>query len=148
MLHAGIVARRGPAGWRGVLIRGPSGAGKSDLALRALAAGFRLVADDRALVWRSGGRAFGRAPEPLAGLCEARGQAIWRVPPLALAPLALVVDLAPPSGDPERLPDAASVEIAGVRVAAISLRATDASAVARVAFALEASAAHAANVRI
>ena len=50
-------------GWRGALIEGPSGAGKSDLALRALDAGFRLVADDRVVVWTSGGRLFGRAPD-------------------------------------------------------------------------------------
>ncbi len=48
ILHAGLVALRLEGVWRGALIAGPSGVGKSDLALRAIEAGFRLVADDRA----------------------------------------------------------------------------------------------------
>jgi serine kinase of HPr protein (carbohydrate metabolism regulator) len=63
ILHAGLVALRLAGFWRGALICGPSGAGKSDLALKALDAGFRLVADDR-VVWprpRSPGR-IGRGP--------------------------------------------------------------------------------------
>ena len=54
--HAGLIARRMGGVWRGVLIEGPSGAGKSDLALRALDQGFRLVADDRVVVWTDAGR--------------------------------------------------------------------------------------------
>jgi len=71
--HAGLVALPLAGGWRGVLIEGPSGGGKSDLALRALDEGFRLVADDRVIVWSSGGRLWGRAPEVLSGLLESRG---------------------------------------------------------------------------
>ena len=73
ILHAGLIAARIAGFWRGVLIEGPSGSGKSDLALRALSQGFRLVADDRVVVWASGGRLFGRAPEILNGLIELRG---------------------------------------------------------------------------
>ena len=91
ILHAGLVALRLDGYWRGVLILGPSGAGKSDLALRALGAGFRLVADDRVVVWRSGGVLFGRAPEPLLGLLEARGHGIVRETPLAVAQIGLAV---------------------------------------------------------
>ena len=148
MLHAGLVARRAAAGWGGVLIRGASGAGKSDLALRMVGEGFRLVADDRVAVWRSGGRAFGRAPAPLAGLCEARGQAIWRLSSLVLSPITLLVDLLADGVGAERLPALAEVDVAGVAIPAIGLRARDASAVQRVVLALEASAAHAANVPI
>ena len=71
ILHAGLVARRQDGYWRGVLIEGASGAGKSDLALRALDHGFRLVADDRVVVWASGGALYGRAPDSLAYLGEA-----------------------------------------------------------------------------
>ena len=66
--HAGLVALRWRGDWQGVLIEGPPGSGKSDLALRALTEGFRLVADDRVLLWTSGGRLWGRAPDVLAGL--------------------------------------------------------------------------------
>ncbi|MCF8503640.1 MAG: HPr kinase/phosphorylase [Caulobacter sp.] len=71
--HAGLVALSLGGAWRGVLIEGPSGSGKSDLALRALGEGFRLVADDRVIVWSSGGRLWGRAPDALSGLLESRG---------------------------------------------------------------------------
>ena len=47
--HAGLLAQRIGGRWKGALIEGPSGAGKSDLALKALDAGFRLVADDRVM---------------------------------------------------------------------------------------------------
>jgi serine kinase of HPr protein (carbohydrate metabolism regulator) len=68
--HAGLVALRLDGLWRGALIEGPSGGGKSDLALRAIEAGFRLVADDRVVVWTSGGALFGRAPDPIRELIE------------------------------------------------------------------------------
>ena len=94
ILHAGLIARRGPQGWRGVLIEGRSGAGKSDLALRCLDRGFRLVADDRVLVWSSDGRLFGRAPDTLSGLMEIRGLGVRPVSALPLAAIGLVVGAA------------------------------------------------------
>ncbi|HLI66156.1 MAG TPA: HPr kinase/phosphorylase [Caulobacteraceae bacterium] len=90
ILHAGLIALRGRGRWRGVLIEGDSGAGKSDLALRALASGWRLVADDRTLIWTSDGRLFGRAPDPLAGLIEARGLGVLPARALAFAEVELV----------------------------------------------------------
>src|SRR3954468_23707618 len=84
IVHAGLIARRSGGPWRGVLIEGPSGSGKSDLALRALEAGFRLVADDRVVLWASEGRLFGRAPETLFGLIEVRGLDVIRVEALPL----------------------------------------------------------------
>ena len=49
VLHGSCVALAAPPGVlpRGVLILGPSGAGKSTLALRLMALGATLVADDR-----------------------------------------------------------------------------------------------------
>ena len=93
LLHASCVARDGA----GVLLLGPSGTGKSDLALRLLARGFVLVADDQVTI--AAGRA---APAPsLAGLLEVRGLGIVRLPYLASAPVMLAVDLA---ARPVRLP--------------------------------------------
>ena len=78
ILHASLVALRLSGVWRGALIEGASGAGKSDLALRALGEGFALAADDRVVVFASGGRLYGRSPAPLAGMIEARGVGITR----------------------------------------------------------------------
>lgn len=75
-LHATTVARRGAQGWAGVLIMGPSGIGKSDLALRMMAQGWSLVADDWTRLWTSGGHLYGAAPSPIAGLLEVRGVGI------------------------------------------------------------------------
>jgi HPr kinase/phosphorylase len=72
-----------------VLILGPSGAGKSDLLLRLIDRGFDLVADDQVLI--EAGHAS--APQNLAGLVEARGLGILRMPYQARAVLALVVQL-------------------------------------------------------
>ena len=130
--HAGLVARRAQGRWRGVLIEGPSGAGKSDLALRALEQGFRLVADDRVLLWVSGGRLFGRAPDALAGLLEVRGVDVVEVPALAYAEVALVVRC----GDPERIPEPQAADLLGVRLPAVTLPALEASAAAKLSRAL------------
>jgi len=122
--HAGLIAAWAGGSWRGVLIEGPAGAGKSDLAIRALAQGFRLVADDRVALWVSGDRLFGRAPETLAGLLEVRG--------LPLAEVALVVRC----GTPERTPDPAFTELLGVSIPLIELDPREASAPAKLSRAL------------
>lgn len=115
--HAGLIARRAGGPWRGVLIEGPSGAGKSDLALRCLEAGFRLVADDRVVLWASGGRLFGRAPETLCGLIEVRGLDVMRVEALPLCEVVLVAQL----GKPDRMPEPREVERLGVRLPAVEI---------------------------
>lgn len=134
ILHAGLIARYDPEGWRGVLIEGPSGAGKSDLALRCLGQGFRLVADDRVLIWRSGGRLFGRAPESLAGLMEVRNLGVLSTPALAFAPIALVVRL----GQGERLPDRETVRHLEVELPVATLAGLENSAPAKLVRALDA----------
>jgi serine kinase of HPr protein (carbohydrate metabolism regulator) len=139
--HAGLLARRIAGRWRGALIEGPSGAGKSDLALRALDLGFRLVADDRVILWTCEGALFGRAPPPLAGLLEVRGVDIAGVPALPFCEVALVVE----PGAPERLPDAESVERLGLRLPRLVLSYQEASAPAKLGRAL--SALYAANQR-
>jgi serine kinase of HPr protein (carbohydrate metabolism regulator) len=110
--HAGLIAARVGGYWRGVLIEGPSGAGKSSLALRALDHGFRLVADDRVLLWVAEGRLFGRAPDTLAGLLEVRGLDVVAESALPLAQIALVARC----GTPERLPEPACEPLLGVEI--------------------------------
>jgi len=117
-LHASAVA----IGGRGLLILGPSGAGKSGLALRLMALGARLVADDRVLVERRGAGLVAKAPDPLAGLIEARGIGLLRVASLHEAPVALAVDLAALS--PARLPQPREIGLLGVEIELISGRDT------------------------
>lgn len=130
--HAGLIAERRGGDWRGVLIEGPSGAGKSDLALRALDHGFRLVADDRVLLWTTEGRLYGRAPDPLAGLLEVRGVEVARVEAVAFCEVALVVRL----GSADRLPDAATETILGVAVPLLAADPFELSAPAKLSRAL------------
>ena len=128
ILHAGLLALRWRGRWRGVLVQGPSGSGKSDLALRSLDTGFRLVADDRTCVWSSGGRPYGRAPDPLSGLMEVRGVDVVRAPVLAFCRIDLAVSAADPGSSPDRLPDPGVLEVAGAATPHLVLRLTDASA--------------------
>lgn len=134
-LHATVVARPYTDGWRGVMLTGPSGAGKSDLALRALDHGFRLVADDRVLVWASGGALFGRAPETLFGLIEVRGQGVQTAAALRLARIALVVDCVG-ADEVERCPDPAAARYEGIFVPRLKLWPFEPSAPAKLRRAL------------
>ena len=131
--HAGLIARRVDGLWRGVLIEGPSGAGKSDLALRALDQGFRLVADDRVLVWADGGRLYGRAPDTLAGLIEVRGVDVLRVQPVAFCEIVLVARLQ----TPERIPDFATETILGTSLPLVEVAPFETSAPAKLSRAME-----------
>lgn len=112
--HAGLIAGRHQGFWRGALIEGPSGAGKSDLALRALEAGFRLVADDRTVVFTAGGRLYGKAPDTLAGLIEVRGLGVVGAAALPFCEIAVVIRCAAQPGDVERLPEPRFERIEGV----------------------------------
>ena len=140
-MHATVIAFWGRHGWRAALLRGPSGAGKSDLALRAMAAGGRLVCDDRAVVWTSGGRLYARSPSTLAGLIEIRGLGVIPVPVpvLPMAQVALVVDLANAAQDVERVPAPDWETIGGARTRRISLFPLEPSAPAKLAFAVAAA---------
>ena len=135
-VHATLVALYRGGAWRGVLLRGPSGAGKSALALRCLDAGWRLVADDRTLVWASGGLAYGRAHPNIAGLVEARGVGVLPVPFLDRAEIGLCVDLVESEAAVERTPEPATTLLAGVAIPSLSLWAHDAAAPAKLALAV------------
>jgi len=115
--HASLVALRVGGDWRGALIEGPSGSGKSDLALRCLDAGFRLVADDRVLVWRSGGKSWGRAPDALDGLLESRGAGVLPAPTLPFAAIIVAVRCESSAGAVERMPGDETLDLPGGPVA-------------------------------
>jgi hypothetical protein len=121
----------------GVLLIGKSGSGKSDLALRLMAAGARLVADDRTDLYVSRGRLYAKPPKRIAGLLEVRGVGILKVPYDTKTQVTLVVELGkagprlpetltfrPPAA--LRLPPAAAPPV-------ISLRAFEASVPAKIA---------------
>lgn len=130
--HAGLIALRQNGRWEGALIEGPSGAGKSGLALRALAEGFRLVADDRVAVWASGGALYGRAPAALAGLIEARGVDVVPEAAVAFARIVLLVE----SGQGERIPEPAAVSLCGCCIPRLTLCLSDPAAPAKLRRAL------------
>jgi serine kinase of HPr protein (carbohydrate metabolism regulator) len=122
-------------GNRGVLIRGRSGAGKSDLALRLIAEGARLIADDQVLVEAVAGRLVARAPEPIRGLIEVRGVGLVPAPTASSAAVRLVIDLAAARAVP-RLPEPRSTRIAGIDVPLATLAPFEASAAIKVRLAL------------
>ncbi|MBI1238249.1 MAG: serine/threonine protein kinase [Alphaproteobacteria bacterium] len=97
-------------GLGGALLLGPSGAGKSDLALRLIAEGALLVADDQALLAASDGAIIARAPAAIAGLIEARGIGLVAVPSIRSTRLACAFTLAP-GITPERLPEPETREV-------------------------------------
>lgn len=107
-LHASCVA----VDHRAVLILGPSGSGKSSLALRLMACGATLVADDRTDLFLRDGKVMARCPEQLRGMIEARGLGILHAPTQSEAAVALVVDLS--STETDRLPPRRSAFFLGV----------------------------------
>jgi HPr kinase/phosphorylase len=88
-VHATSVAVAG----RALLIRGAAGAGKSALAIEMIALGARLVADDRTVLEASGGAVVAAPAPAIAGLIEARGLGLIRLPHISGIPVAAVVDL-------------------------------------------------------
>jgi HPr kinase/phosphorylase len=123
-MHGSCIARDGDA----VLIVGPSGTGKSDLALRLLSHGFQLIADDQVDI----ADGVVSSPAELAGLLEARGIGIVRLPYRPHAKLALIVDL---GQSPPRLPE--PLRHADLQVPLIYLDPSAASAPERVCLALD-----------
>ena len=84
-LHASCASRDEA----GVLLMGPPGAGKSDLLLRLIDRGFGLVADDQVII----DGLSASPPAALAGLLEARGLGLLRLPYAPAVRLSLVVML-------------------------------------------------------
>ena len=136
ILHAGLLSAYGSGGWRGALIEGPSGAGKSDLALRALTLGFKLVSDDRTLVWPCEGRLFGACPPAIRGLTEARGLGLLAVCARPQSEIHLLV-VCLRAGEPmERMPEPERRRVLGVELPVLRLNALEASAPVKLQWAL------------
>ena len=108
--HATCIALDG----QGLLIEGPAGAGKSSLALRLMALGAALVADDQVLLRRSTTGLSAEAPAGLPRAIEARGLGLLRADLAGPAPLHLVVDLA--QAEPERLPPRRLITLLGCAI--------------------------------
>lgn len=116
VLHGSCVA----FGAAAVLVTGASGAGKSLTALRLLALGGTLVADDRVALRAEGGRLLAAAPPAIAGLIEVRGAGLLRLPARGEAELRFLADLdAAPAG---RLPPPLRAELLGVSLPVLALR--------------------------
>jgi serine kinase of HPr protein (carbohydrate metabolism regulator) len=130
-VHATCIAIDG----HGILLRGPPGSGKSDLALRAIAAGARLVADDQVVLAREGDAVIGSAPPALLGLIEIRGLGIMRIAADAQARITLVADMASAAAV-DRMPEPRSCQIAGLSLPALALDPFQPSAAAKLHFAL------------
>lgn len=88
-----------------VLLLGESGSGKSRTALQLIARGAKLVADDRVELFAREGRLWARPPARLAGLFEARGVGIVKLPHAEEARIVLAVSL---DAAPPRYPDRGS----------------------------------------
>ena len=130
--HATCVAKSGA----GALLRGDSGAGKSDLALRLMAVGWRLVADDQVVLTPAGNVLVATPPPRLAGLLEVRGSGITRVAHAVSAPVMLVVDLVS-AGSAERMPVPDTCMLFDQRRPRIEIEPFEIAATEKVALALE-----------
>jgi HPr kinase/phosphorylase len=119
IVHATTVAVDGA----GLIIEGPSNSGKSGLALQLLAIGASLVADDRTVLSRPDpGPPIATAPPPLAGLIEARGVGLIRVPTLAAVRVTAILTMT--GAETERLPPERLRDVLGYPV--VDLRRVDA----------------------
>jgi len=136
-IHATCCARDAAPEPLGVLLLGAPGSGKSDLALRLIAAGYALVADDRVDVAAGADGLAASAPAAIAGLIEVRGIGIIRLSrTLAHARLALAVTLVPREGQ-DRLPEPGVTTLAGHGLPTVMIDPETASAVARIGLALD-----------
>ena len=127
LIHASCVA----LGPRGVLIRGKAGVGKSDLALRLMDGGAQLVADDQVEVTPQGGQLIASCPANIRGLIEVRHVGLLATPILDSVSLALILDPGTP-GLLERLPEPATIMLAGVAIPALRLPYFEASTPAKI----------------
>ncbi|MEO7825919.1 MAG: HPr kinase/phosphatase C-terminal domain-containing protein [Allosphingosinicella sp.] len=129
IVHASCVA----IGGRGVLLAGRSGAGKSDLALRLIDRGAELVSDDYTELRGIGDTLVARAPARIAGKIEVRGVGILEMPASQGVPVSLYADL---DRLPERLPQAATIRVAGRDIPLVALAALEPSAALKLEYAL------------
>jgi HPr kinase/phosphorylase len=100
---------------RGLLVVGPAGAGKSALALELISRGAALVADDRTVLAPTADGVCAAPPAAIAGLIEARGLGLLRLPHSGAVPVAAIADLG--AEEAERLPPRRTTALLGRPVA-------------------------------
>jgi len=103
VLNEAVRAFGGPEGFA-VVLMGPPGSGKSDLALRLIAAGGKLIADDLTRLTSDGERLYAEAGPNMVGFMEVRHIGIVKLEHAARAPIALVAEL-DSAGEFARLPE-------------------------------------------
>jgi HPr kinase/phosphorylase len=121
----------------GVLLLGAPGTGKSDFALRLIADGALLVADDQTEVEIVDGAFRASAPRIISGRVEARGIGLVRAPVKAATGLKLAVQLIPTT--PDRMPQPRTWSLPGIpepRVPLVELQPFEASAAVKLRLAL------------
>lgn len=131
-IHATAVSIEG----QGVLLTGESGSGKSDLALRLIDRNARLVADDRCEVFAVEDQLNIAPPPQLEGMLEVRGVGIVVLQFEKTAPVSIVVEMTARDAV-DRLPEALSREIEGIRLPLFKLDPFDVSAPEKVSMALK-----------
>ena len=134
LVHASCVGIDGA----GVLLRAPPGGGKSDLALRLIADGALLVADDQVELAAKAGDLFASAPATIKGRIEVRGIGIVTMAYAESVALALVVDLVMPERV-ERMPKPAHCRYLGLDLPRIALAPFVASTPAKLRLAVAAA---------
>jgi HPr kinase/phosphorylase len=113
-VHASCVLCNG----YGLLIVGPSGSGKSGLALRLMALGAELIADDRVVLTRKDDCVEASCPGTILGRIEARQIGILTTNPAEAATIQYVVDLGKPPAS--RLPHKATTSLEGIDIPLIA----------------------------
>lgn len=131
LLHASCVSIEN----RALLIVGESGGGKSDLALRLIEQGAKLVADDYVEISLRDGILFSRPPTRIAGMIEARGVGILKLPYADDVAVRLAVKLTAREAV-ERLPEPQFFDCLGFKLPLLCLHGFDASATAKIRFAI------------
>ena len=91
------------------------------------------MADDRVRLWRSGGRAWGCAPDALRGLLEVRGVGVMRFAALNFCEIAWVIDDPDETAAVERAPEPAATLLCGVSLPVCTLDLSAPAAAAKVA---------------
>lgn len=109
-VHGTAVAVHG----RGFLFLGAAGSGKSALALKMMAFGAQLIADDGVLLRVDGGQVKMSPPDAIKGLIEARSVGILQSDWMGDAVLDHVIDLDAP--ETKRLPHLQKIDVLGVRI--------------------------------
>jgi HPr kinase/phosphorylase len=132
-LHASCVS----VGSHGVLLMGSSGSGKSDLALRLLARGAMLVADDQVMLRREEGRLIAGVDASIRGLLEIHGVGLVKYPVASNIPVRLVVQLVALEAM-EHIPTPQHCKLLDVPVPQIGIYGFDASAPDKIYAALHA----------